>query len=81
MERRWKDADMYVLFNEGALPIRGTVTIVTKAKSAEGWDAQTATITALPCTRVKIGLMVNLLMPAYETRVFVLRLVSRAHAS
>jgi alpha-L-rhamnosidase len=73
MKRRWKNADVYLFFNEGAQPSDHSVTLISKGKIAETWDPQTATVTPLQSTRTGKSLAVQLKLAAYETRVIVVR--------
>jgi hypothetical protein len=80
MKRRWKDADAYLFFNEGATPWNHIVTLMSKGRSAETWDPQTGTIAPLraisrgtgPAAQGN-GLSVPLSLQPYETRVVVAR--------
>jgi hypothetical protein len=73
MKRRWKDADVYLFFNEGAQASDHTVTLMSKGRIAEIWDPQTAIVTPLQSTRTGKNLKVQLKLAAYETRVIVAR--------
>ena len=73
MKRRWKDADVYLFFNEGAQASNHAVTLNCKGHIAEAWDPQTATIAPLQSTRAGSSLAVQLKLAAYETRVIVVR--------
>jgi hypothetical protein len=73
MKRRWKDADVYLFFNEGAQASDHTVTLMSKGKIAEVWDPQTATVTPLQSTRTGENRSVQLKLAAYESRVIVVR--------
>jgi hypothetical protein len=73
MKRRWKDADVYLFFNEGAQASNHAVTLNCKGRIAEAWDPQTATIAPLQSTRAGSSLVVQLKLAAYETRVIVVR--------
>jgi hypothetical protein len=73
MKRRWKNADVYLFFNEGAQTSDHVVTLFSKGRSAEVWDPQTATVTSLQSTRTGNSLAVQLKLAAYETRVIVVR--------
>jgi hypothetical protein len=73
MKRRWKDADVYLFFNEGAQASDHTVTLISKGKIAEVWDPQTATVTPLHSTRTGENRSVQLKLAAYESRVIVVR--------
>jgi hypothetical protein len=74
MKRRWKDADVYLFFNESADMWDHGVWLLSKGKTAETWDPQTGTITPLqPIRNNGAGLGVPLPLQPYETRVIVVR--------
>jgi hypothetical protein len=51
MKRRWRDADVYLFFNEGATASKHAVTLMAKGRVVEAWDAQTGTVTPLDATQ------------------------------
>jgi len=71
MKRRWSDAEVYLLFNEGAQPLDATVTLSSAPGKAEIWDAQTGTVSALSAKVTKGSLSVALHFAPYATRVVV----------
>jgi hypothetical protein len=73
MKRRWKDADVYLFFNEGAQASDHTATLMSKGRIVEVWDPQTVTVTPLRSTHAGASLAVQLKLAAYETRVIVVR--------
>jgi hypothetical protein len=73
MKRRWKNADVYLFFNEGAQASDHEVTLMGKGRTAEAWDPQTGTVTAMQSKRAGGNLTVQLKLQAYETRVIVVR--------
>ncbi len=73
MKRRWKDAGVYLFFNEGAQPIHQTVALIGKAKRAQIWDPQTGSITPFAGTRAKNSIAVALDLAPYETRIVVVK--------
>jgi len=73
MKRRWKNADVYLFFNEGAQASSHTVTLLSKARIAEAWDPQTGTVAPVQSTRAGGNLAVQLKLAPYETRVIVAR--------
>ncbi|MGA3159940.1 MAG: glycosyl hydrolase [Terracidiphilus sp.] len=73
MKRRWKDADVYLFFNEGAQPSDHKVALLSKGRIAEAWDPQAATVIPLQSTRAGKNLAVQLKLAAYETRVIAVR--------
>ena len=73
MKRRWKDADVYLFFNEGAEASDHKVTLISKGKIAEVWDPQTGEITPLAALRSADGLKLTMTLRGFETRVLVAR--------
>jgi len=73
MKRRWKNADVYLFFNEGAQASDRAVTLISKGRAAEAWDPQTGTVAAVQSTRGGGNLTVPLKLQPYETRVIVVR--------
>jgi hypothetical protein len=73
MKRRWKDADVYLLFNEGAQPFDRTVTLSSAAGRAQLWDPQSGSIATLASRRSGGFLHVDLHFAPYATRVVVVR--------
>ena len=73
MQRRWKNADVFLFFNEGPVASDHRMTLASRGRTAETWDAQTATITALPGRRAAEGLSVQVPLQPYEARVVVVR--------
>jgi hypothetical protein len=73
MKRRWKNADVYLFFNEGAQASDHEVTLMSKGRVVEAWDPQTGTVAPLPSTRKGGNTLVQLKLQAYETRVIVVR--------
>jgi hypothetical protein len=73
MRRRWKDADVYLFFNEGPQAITHSVTLKGESKKIEVWDPQTGDTRPVPTTSEKTAVRMRLEMKAYETKVFVLR--------
>jgi hypothetical protein len=73
MKRRWKNADAYLFFNEGAQVSDHAVTLMSKGRAAEAWDPQTATVAAVQSKRAGGNLTVQLKLQPYETRVIVVR--------
>jgi len=78
MKRRLSDADVYLLFNEGAQPLDTTVTLPNARGKAELWDPQTGSVSALPAQATKGSLSIALHFGPDETRVVVVRAVSAA---
>jgi hypothetical protein len=73
MKRKWKDADVYLFFNEGAKASQHAVTLMTKGRVVEAWDAQTGTVTPLEATRSGEHAVIQLDLEPYATRVIVVR--------
>ena len=73
MKRRWKDADVYLLFNEGAEAGTHTVTLAGVGKRVEVWDPQTGEITPVAAQASAEGWKLTLTLQGYETRVLVVR--------
>jgi hypothetical protein len=73
MKRRWKNANVYLFFNEGAQASDRTVTLMSKGRVVEAWDPQTGTVAPLQSTRTGGNPSVRLNLQPYETRVVVVR--------
>jgi hypothetical protein len=73
MKRRWKNADVYLFFNEGTLESEHAVTLMSKGRIAQVWDPQTGSVTPLQSTHSGGNLAVRLKLQPYETRVIVVR--------
>jgi hypothetical protein len=73
MKRRWKNADVYLFFNEGAQASTHTVTLLSKGHIAEAWDPQTGAVVPVQSTRAGGNLAVQLKLAPYETHVIVVR--------
>ncbi len=73
MHRRWKDAEVYLLFNEGAQASSHTVSLMGNWARAEIWDAQSGSISELKSKRSSGHLIVQLPMQPYETKLVVVR--------
>ena len=74
MKRRWKDADVYLFFNECADPATHTVTFTSPGKRIDVWDPQTGEITPAVALRSADGLKLTMTLQSYETRVLVMSL-------
>ena len=68
MKRRWKDAEVYLFFNEGNQESEHTVTLFSKGHVVKAWDAQSGTRALVESTRNGGRLAVQLKMHPYETR-------------
>lgn len=73
MTRRLKDAEVYVLFNEGPQSLAEKATLGTKGHRVEQWDAQTGKVERIASQGAKSGVSVKLDLKAYEMRVLVVR--------
>jgi alpha-L-rhamnosidase len=73
MRRRWKDADVYLFFNEGPAESNHTVTLIGSGRRIEVWDPQTGEITPMSALKSPDGLKVTMTLQSYETRVLVTR--------
>jgi hypothetical protein len=73
MKRRWKDADVYLFFNEGNQESEHTVTLFSKGHLVKAWDAQSGTMALVESTRKGGRLAVQLKMHPYESRLLVVR--------
>jgi hypothetical protein len=73
MKRRWKDADVYLFFNEGKQPSEQAVTLMSKGHSAAAWDAQKGVFAPLASSRKNGNLVTTLKFGPYETQVIVVR--------
>jgi beta-galactosidase GanA len=73
MKRRWKDADVYLFFNEGAVASTHTVSLMGRGKKMEVWDPQTGKITPVMEHHTIDGFNVSIALQGFETRVLVLR--------
>jgi hypothetical protein len=73
MKRRWKDADVFLFFNEGAKATETEVTLMSRGTRVEAWDAQNATITPVSASTRGGHPIVRLALASYETRLLVVR--------
>jgi len=73
MKRRWRDADVYLFFNEGATPIDHSVTLSGNGRTAEVWDAETGRVAALAQKHMAGHATVQLRLQPYQTAFVVLR--------
>jgi hypothetical protein len=73
MKRRWKDADVYLIFNECAAASTHTVSFIGRGKKIEAWDPQTGKITPVVALKSIDGLKASIALQGFETRVLVLR--------
>jgi len=73
MKRRWKDADVYLFFNEGNQESEHAVTLFSKGHSVEAWDAQAGSVTPVDSMNKGGHLSVQLKIRPYETQLLVVR--------
>lgn len=73
MKRRWRDADVYLFFNEGAKPSDHVVMLSSHRRKAEQWDPQTGTIRPLESKRTAGHITIQLRLQPYQTSVVVVR--------
>ncbi len=73
MKRRWKDADVYLFFNEGAQPSDHEATLSSRGRTVQAWNAQTGRIESVPSTRKGGNLALHLDLQPFEARVIVVR--------
>ncbi len=72
MKRRWRDADVYLLFNESAQALNATITLSSAPGQTELWDPQTASITSVAPNNHS-NEQLTLSFAPYATRVVVVR--------
>ena len=73
MTRKWKDAHVYLFFNEGPKVCDHEVTLAGKGNIVQAWDAQTGEIHSVAFTHKDGGIAVHLDMQPYATRLLVVR--------
>lgn len=73
MKRRWKGADVYLFFNEGARVCDHAITLMSTGNIVEEWNPQTAAIAPLQATHTAGNPVVQLRLQPYETRFIVVR--------
>jgi len=73
MRRQWKDADLYLIFNEGSAVSSHAVTINGTRKRIEVWDPQTGEVTPMHDRTSKAGSIVEIKLHGYETDVLVVQ--------
>jgi glycosyl hydrolase family 106( putative alpha-L-rhamnosidase) len=73
MKRRLKDADVYVLFNEGPHALSQRVLLHSSGQRVEEWDAQTGRVAEVRSSRKSGAKTIELQLNAYESRVLVVR--------
>lgn len=73
MKRRWRDADVYFFFNEGAKPSDHEVTLDSDGWKTEQWDPQTGTIRPLDSQHAAGSITFQLRLQPFQTSVVVVR--------
>jgi hypothetical protein len=73
MKRRLKDADVYLFFNEGDHASDHAVRLNSNGHNVEAWDAQTGAVSAVEAKHKDDGLLVQLNLQPYESRIIVVR--------
>lgn len=78
MKRRWRDADVYLFFNEGAKASQHAVTLMVNERVQTGhkvevWDPQTGAVTPLDAMQSGGHPVIQLDLDPYATRVIVVR--------
>ena len=71
MHRRWKNAEVYLLFNEGSAPLDREATLFAMGHKVQVWDPQTGQIHTTPFTRHGGHIAISLQMQPYSTRFIV----------
>jgi hypothetical protein len=73
MKRRWKDADLYLFFNEQADPSTHEVTLAGPGKRIEVWNPQTGETTPAAALKSAGGVKLTMTLHGFETQVLVVR--------
>jgi hypothetical protein len=73
VKRHWKDADVYLFFNEQAGAATHTLTLTRPGKRIEVWDLQSGEITPADAHRSTDGLEVTVRLQGFETRILVMQ--------
>jgi hypothetical protein len=73
IKRQWKDADVYLIFNEGPEVLSHAVTVKGSRKRIEVWDPQTGEITPMHEMKSKAGSTIEITLQRYETAVLVVQ--------
>jgi alpha-L-rhamnosidase len=71
LKRRWKNADLYLLFNEGPTASTHTITLSGPARNASAWDPQTGESKPVHTVLSHDGLKLSVTLQAYDTLVLV----------
>jgi hypothetical protein len=73
MKRRLKDAEVYVLFNEGAQILEEKAVLHVDGHRVEQWDAGTGKVERIASPRAEGGVAIKLDLKPYEMRLLVVR--------
>jgi hypothetical protein len=73
MQRRLKDSDVYLFFNEGAQASNHAVTFRSDGQLVEEWDPVTGKVLSAVSTREMGTMTVKLALKPYETRLLMVR--------
>lgn len=73
MHRRWKNAEVYLLFNEDDATLDRQATFFTHGHKVEVWNVQAGTIKSIPDTHADGHVTVPLNMEPYTTRFLVVQ--------
>jgi hypothetical protein len=73
IERQWKNADVYLIFNEGPEVSTHEMTLMGTRKRIEVWDPQTGEITPMKAVKSKAGSTVKITLQSYQTNVLVVQ--------
>jgi hypothetical protein len=73
MRRRWKDADVYLFFNEGGDATSHRIALRSAGQRAEIWDPQTGKVATVKATSAKGAVRLQLELKPYATTVLVVR--------
>ena len=73
VKRRWKDADVYLLFEEGAQAKHHTITLPRPARTVEQWNPQTGEIHSLPTQSESGSVRFQISLEPYGTSLLVVR--------
>jgi hypothetical protein len=73
MQRRWKNADVYLFFNEGPQECNHAVALTGNGRVAETWDPQTGSVMQLKSAATAGHMTIQLHLQPYESQVIVVR--------
>jgi hypothetical protein len=73
MKRTWADADVYLFFNESAHPCRHTVTLMSRKRFVEKWNAEKGTVERTNATLDSGHPVIQLDLRPYEAQLVVVQ--------